>query len=79
MDTWASKKDSYPVLRNQLFPILGDKLFPALEPADFLTAIQKAESRGAVKRLTALHSLCGQVSRYARIIGAYAFMTLPQR
>ena len=56
-------------LENQLFPILGDKLFPALEPADFLTAIQKAESRGAIETAHRLAQLCGQVSRYARIVG----------
>ena len=56
-------------LENQLFPILGAKLFSSLEPADFLTAIQKAESRGAIETAHRLAQLCGQVSRYARIVG----------
>jgi len=56
-------------LENQLFPILGTKLFSSLEPGDFLAAIQKAESRGAIETAHRLAQLCGQVSRYARIVG----------
>ena len=56
-------------LENQLFPILGAKLFSSLEPTDFLTAIQKAEARGAIETAHRLAQLCGQVSRYARIVG----------
>lgn len=56
-------------LENQLFPILGTKLFSSLEPGDFLTAIQKAESHGAIETAHRLAQLCEQVSRYARIVG----------
>ena len=56
-------------LENQLFPFLGAKLFSSLEPGDFLAAIQKAESRGAIETAHRLAQLCGQVSRYARIVG----------
>ena len=56
-------------LENQLFPILGTKLFSSLEPGDFLSAIQKAEARGAIETAHRLAQLCGQVSRYARIVG----------
>ena len=56
-------------LENQIFPIIGDKLFASLEPADFLAAIQKAEARGVIETAHRLAQLCGQISRYARIIG----------
>ncbi|KAF5070630.1 Prophage integrase IntS [anaerobic digester metagenome] len=56
-------------LQNQLFPILGAKPFSSLEPGDFLAAIQKAEPRGAIEPAHRLAKLCGQVSRYARILG----------
>lgn len=56
-------------LENQLFPILGSRPFSSLEPADFLSAIQKAEARGAIETAHRLAQLCGQVSRYARIVG----------
>lgn len=56
-------------LENQIFPIIGDKLFTSLEPADFLAAIQKAEARGVIETAHRLAQLCGQISRYARIIG----------
>ncbi len=76
---WFSKKKAAwkPVhqekilsrLEKQIFPFIGDRQFSALEPADFLTAIQNAESRGAIVTAHRLAQLCGQVSRYARIVG----------
>ena len=56
-------------LENQLFPYLGNVPLADLEAADFLEAIQKAETRGAIETAHRLAQLCGQVTRYARIAG----------
>ena len=56
-------------LENQIFPFIGDRPFSLLEPADILTAIQNAGARGAIVTAHRLAQLCGQVSRYARIVG----------
>ena len=76
---WFSKKKAAwkPVhqkkilsrLENQIFPFIGGRPFSLLEPADILTAIQNAEARGAIVTAHRLAQLCGQVSRYARIVG----------
>ncbi|WP_414999680.1 phage integrase central domain-containing protein [Desulfovibrio sp.] len=68
MDAWPPKK-ILSRLENQLFLILGSRPFSSLKPADFLPAIQKAEARGAIETAHRLAQLCGQVSRYARIVG----------
>ena len=67
--TLGHQKKILSRLENQLFPILGAKPFSSIEPGDFLAAIQKAESRGAIETAHRLAQLCGQVSRYARIVG----------
>ena len=67
--TPGHQKKNLSRLENQLFPILGSRPFSSLEPADFLSAIQKAESRGTIETAHRLAQLCGQVSRYARIVG----------
>ena len=56
-------------LENQLFPYLGGRPFSTLDVADYLAAIQKAEARGAIETAHRLAQLCGQISRYARIVG----------
>lgn len=56
-------------LENQLFPYIGKRQFSTLEAADYLAAIQKAESRGDIETAHRLAQLCGQITRYARIAG----------
>ena len=70
-NTWvpAHQRKILSRLENQLFPYIGSRPFPSLEPADFLSAIQKAEDRGAIETAHRLAQLSGQVARYARIAG----------
>lgn len=56
-------------LENQLFPYIGGRPISSLETADYMTAVQKAEARGAIETAHRLAQLCGQVTRFARIAG----------
>lgn len=56
-------------LENQLFPHIGQRPISALETADYMAAVRKAEERGAIETAHRLAQLCGQVTRFARIAG----------
>lgn len=56
-------------LENMLFPHIGNRLMVDLEVEDFLSVVRLAEARGAHETSHRLAQLCGQVSRYARLIG----------
>ena len=68
MEACSPRKNPLPAGEANL-PLHRRRPFSALEPADFLTAIQNAESRGAIVTAHRLRNFAGQVSRYARIVG----------
>lgn len=56
-------------LENMLFPYLGSKPFMEIEPIDILNTVRHAEDRGAIETAHRLLQLCGQICRYARLVG----------
>ncbi|MDR0816051.1 MAG: integrase arm-type DNA-binding domain-containing protein [Desulfovibrio sp.] len=67
--TEGHRKKTLSRLEKQLFPIIGNKPFPSLEPSDILVAVRKAEERGCIETAHRLVHICGQVCRYARLVG----------
>lgn len=71
LPVWSARhqKTILQRLENMLFPHIGQRLMVDLEVNDFLSVVRLAEARGAHDTSHRLAQLCGQVSRYARLIG----------
>ena len=77
-DWFARQKDGWTprhaltVLRRlegHVFPVLGSRPIAELGAPDFLAALRRIEADGHIETARRVAQICGQVTRYARLVG----------
>src|SRR3546814_11948874 len=67
VDGYKTKVEAWMV--NDVFPWIGSRRAGDLEAPDFLAAVRRVESRGAIESAHRILQNCGQVMRYAIATG----------